>query len=182
VHISDAQRDVRTVFLGGFAGQLTSSAVWFLSAALAVWHSSTTAMAALVFGGMLIFPVTQLLLRLMGRPYGLPKGHPMNALAMQVAFIVPLSLPLIGAATLYRPNWFYPAFMVAVGVHYLPFIFLYGMWQFGILAASLIGAGVAIAMYLPSVFSLGGWFTALALFVFAFIGRSVALGEHHSAT
>ncbi len=179
MEISDAQRDVRTVFMGGFAGQLASSAVWFLSAALAVWRSSAAAMVALVFGGMLIFPLTQLLLRLMGRPNGLPKGHPMNALAMQVAFIVPFSLPLIGAATLYRPNWFYPAFMVVVGVHYMPFIFMYGIWQFGVLAATLIGAGVAIAMYLPSVFSLGGWFTALALFVFAFIGRSVALREHH---
>ena len=61
--ISDAQRDVRTVFLGVFAGELASSAVWFLSAALAVWRSPKTAMAALVFGGVFIFPLTQLLLR-----------------------------------------------------------------------------------------------------------------------
>ena len=182
MNISDAQRDVRTVFLGGFAGQLASSAVWFLSAALSVWHSSRTAMGALVLGGMLIYPLTQFFLRIMGRPLALPKGHPMNALAIQVAFMVPLSLPLIGAATIYRQNWFYPAFMVVVGAHYLPFIFLYGMWQFGILAASLIGAGIAIALYLPSVFSVGGWFTALALFVFAFVGRSVALGEQADHT
>jgi len=37
-----------------------------------------------------------------GRPASLPKGHPMNALAMQVAFAVPLSLPLIGSVTLNR--------------------------------------------------------------------------------
>jgi len=182
VNISDAQRDVRTVFLGGFAGQLVSSAVWSLSAALATWHSPRTAIEALVFGGMLIFPLTQLLLRLMGRPYGLPKGHPMNALGMQVAFIVPFSLPVIGAATLHNQNWFYAACMVVVGAHYMPFIFSYGMWQFGILAAALIGGGIAIGLYLPSVFSAGGWFTALALFVFAFVGRSVALGEHRAAT
>jgi len=130
---------------------------------------------------MFIFPLTQLLLRLLGRPASLPKGHPMNALGMQVAFLVPFSLPLIGAATLYRHNWFYPAFMLVVGMHYMPFIFLYGMWQFGILAASLIGASIAIAVYLPSVFSLGGWFTAIVLLVFAFVGRSVALREHRSA-
>jgi len=50
----------------------------------------------------------------------------MNALAMQVAFVLPLSLPLVFAATAYRQNWFYPAFMIALGSHYLPFIFLYG--------------------------------------------------------
>ncbi len=180
--ISDAQRDVRTVFLGGFAGQLVSSAVWLLSAALATWHSQRTAIEVLVFGGVFIFPLTLLLLRLMGRPSGLPKGHPMNALGMQVAFTVPFTLPVVGAATLHNQNWFYPACMVVVGAHYLPFIFQYGMWQFGILAAALIGGGVAIAMYLPSGFSLGGWFTALALFVFAFVGRSVAVREHRSAT
>ena len=177
MNIIDAQRDVRTTFLGGFAGQLVSSAIWFISAALATWHSQRSAIYALVFGGMLIFPATLLLMRIMGRPGGLPKAHPMNALGMQVAFIVPASLPVVGAATLFRHNWFYPACMVIVGAHYFPFIFMYGMWQFGILAASLLGAGVAIALYLPSTFILGGWFTAFALLVFAFVGRSVALRE-----
>ena len=80
----------------------------------------------------------------------------MNALAMQVAFVLPLSLPLVFAATAYRQNWFYPAFMIALGSHYLPFIFLYGMWQFGVLAALLIGSGLAIGMYLPSILQSGG--------------------------
>jgi hypothetical protein len=175
VNITDAQRDVRTVFLGGFAGQLVTGGVWFLSAATATWHSSGLAMWVLVVGGMFIFPLTQLFLRLTGRPASLPRGHPMNALAMQVAFVLPLNFPLIFAATAHRQAWFYPAFMVAVGAHYLPFMFLYGMWQFGVLAALLVASGVVIGLYLPSVFSLGGWSTALLLLVFAFIGRSVAV-------
>jgi hypothetical protein len=175
--ILDAQRDVRTVFLGGFAGQLVSSGVWFLSAA-AEWRSPRTAMAVLVLLGIFIFPMTQLLLRQMGRTASLPKGHPMNALAMQVAFVLPLSLPLVFAAAAYRQNWFYPAFMIALGAHYLPFMFLYGMWQFGVLAAFLIGAGLLIGLYLPSIFSLGGWLTALALLFFAFVGRRAALSEN----
>lgn len=182
MNIQDAQRDVRAVFLGGFAGQLVSGGVWLLSAAAATWYSPGTAIRILVFGGMLIFPLTQLLLRLMGRPASLPKGHPMNALAVQVAFAVPLSLPLIAATTLYRQNWFYSALMIAVGTHYLPFMFLYGMWQFGILAASMIVTGIVIAMYLPGVFSLGGWLTALMLLIFAFVGRSVALRENRAGT
>lgn len=180
--IRDAQRDVRSVFMGGFAGQLVSGAIWSLSAALASWYSRRAAIEALVFGGMFIFPLTQLLLRSMGRPAGLPKGHPMNALGMQVAFLVPLGLPLVGAATLFRQNWFYPACMLLVGAHYLPFIFMYGMWQFAVLAAALVGAGLTIALYLPSAsFSLGGWFTALALLLFAFVARSVALRDSDSS-
>jgi hypothetical protein len=172
--IADAQRDVRTFFLGGFAGQLVSGLVWFASAALATWASPRAAILMLVFGGMLIFPLTQLTLRLMGRPASLPKGHPMNALAIEIAFIVPLCLPLIGAAALHHLSWFYPAFMIVVGAHYLPFTFLYGMRQFLVLGALLIGAGVLLGLYLPSSFSLGAWIAAPLLLLFAFTGRSVA--------
>jgi hypothetical protein len=112
--VKDAQREIRSVYMGGFAGQLVSSVVWFLSAA---------------------------------------------------------------AATLYRFNWFYPAFMIDLGTHYLPFMFLYGMWQFGPLAAILIGSGLAIGLYKPQVFSLGGWLTVGVLLAFAFIGRMVAMRE-----
>ena len=174
MEIKQAQQDVRRVFLGGFVGQLVAGTVWLTSAATATWHSIGAAMAVLVLGGMFIFPLTQMVLRLMGRPASLPKGHPMNGLGMQVAFVLPLHLPLVYAATAYRQNWFYPALMIAVGAHYLPFIYMYGMWQFGVLAAVLVGAGVGIGMYVPSMFSLGGWVTAAALLVFAFVGRRAA--------
>jgi hypothetical protein len=42
------------------------------------------------------------------------------------------------------------AFMVVVGAHCLPFIHLYGMWQFGVLPGLLIGGGIVIGTYLPS--------------------------------
>ena len=82
---------------------------------------------------------------------------------------MPLSLPVIGAATLYNINWFYPAFMLILGVHYMPFIFLYGMWEFAVLSALLIGGGVAIGMIYPHVFITGGWFTAVVLLLFALL-------------
>jgi hypothetical protein len=177
MHIADAQKDVRSVFLGGFPGQLVSSIIWFASAAALTWYSFRSGVAILVFGGIFIFPLTQLLLRLMARPHSLPKGHPMNGLAMQIAFTVPLSIPLVLAGALYRHAWFYPAFMIVVGCHFLPFIFLYGMWQFGVLAVLLIGSGLLIGLFLPTALVLGGWLTAALLLVFAFVGRKVALSE-----
>ena len=172
--ITQAQRDVRTTFLGGFAGQLVSSAIWFLSSASYTWRSFKAGALVLVVGGFFIFPLTQLLLRLMGRPFALPKGHPMNGLGMQVAFTLPLTLPLVYTASLYRQSLFYPAFMIVLGAHYLPFIFMYGMKQFAVLAALLISFGVFIGLYLPKATTLGGWVTATALLVFAFIGRYTA--------
>ena len=173
--ISEAQRDVRTTFLGGFAGQLVSGGIWFASACFATWYTIKAGIVVLVVGGFFIFPLTLLLLRAMGQPAGLPKGHPMNGLGMQVAFTLPPNLLLVGAATMYHLNWFYPAVMIALGSHYFPFIFQYGMWEFGVLAGILIAAGYVIGTQVPTSFSLGGWVTAVTLLVFAFVLRGAAL-------
>lgn len=98
-------------------------------------------------------------------------------LGSQVAFTVPLNFLLVGAATLYRANWFFPAAMIVVGTHYLPFMTLYGMKMFGLLAGLLVLGGAGLALYGPAVFSLGGWLAAVALIVFAFLGRHLVLQE-----
>jgi hypothetical protein len=170
--VQDAQREVRTVFVGGFWGQLVSSAIWLLSAALAIFVTPRAAILALVLGGIFIFPITQLLLRLAGRPASLTSGNPLGNLAMQIAFTLPLSMLLLVPVTVFRLNWFYPALMVLVGAHYLPFTFLYGMRMFVPLCAILAGGGVAIALYFPGSFSAGGWIGGLTLFIFAWIGRA----------
>ena len=172
--IEEAQRDVRQQFAGGFYGQLVSGILWALSAAFATWGSRRSAIAALIIGGFFIFPLTVFGLRLSGRRGAVSPGNPMNQLAMQVAFVLPLCLPLVGAAALHRVNWFYPAFMIALGAHYLPFCFLYGMRMFGVLAALLVGAGLACGLYRAGDFSLGAWLTAGTLVAFAFVGGAVA--------
>jgi hypothetical protein len=167
MNIDAAQKDVQNIFVRGTVGQMVSGLIWLLSASLGDWTEESSAILVLIIGGMLIFPLTQLTLRLLGRPSSLKKGHPFNGLAMQIAFIVPLCLPLIGAASLYNINWFYPAFMLVLGVHYMPFIFLYGMWEFGLLATLLLGGSIVIGLYLPEYFTPGGWITALILLAFA---------------
>ncbi len=168
--IQDAQREIRTVFRGGFAGQMVSGLLWLASATLSSFVSPTYGMIALFLGGMFIFPLTQLTLRLMGGSPKLSPQNPLNQLAMQIAFTVPINFLLVGAATLAHRDWFYPAAMVAVGAHYLPFCFLYGMWLFGPLAGLMIGAGFLLAQYLPLGFSAGGWITGVLLILAAIAG------------
>jgi len=165
--IKSAQQDVQTTFMRGSVGQTVSGIIWLVSTALSIWMGERYGILALVFGGMFIFPLTQLTLRLLGRPRALPKGHPMNQLATQAAFVAPLLLPLVGAASLYHTNWFYPSFMIVIGVHYLPFISLYGMWEFSLLTITLLGGGVAIGLLFPDSFTMGGWFTGITLLLFA---------------
>lgn len=169
MEIHSAQQDMQFIFLRGSIGQAVSGIIWLASVVFATWVNERTGILVLIFAGTFIFPLTQLALRAMGRSAGLPKQHPMNQLAMQIAFIVPLSLPLIGAASLYNINWFYPAFMLVVGMHYMPFIFLYGMWEFAVLSAVLIFGSIGIAILLPHTFVVGGWFTGIVFLIFALL-------------
>jgi hypothetical protein len=180
--VQDAQREVRTVFVRGFWGQLVSSAIWLASAALGVWVSPRAAIITLVVGGFFIFPVTQLLLRLTGGRASLSSDNPLWNLGWQVAFTLPLSMLLLVPITNFRLNWFYAALMILLGAHYLPFVFMYGMRMFIALCAILVGSGVIIALHFAGSFSLGGWIAGLTLFIFACIGRAVVQSEARAKT
>jgi hypothetical protein len=175
--IQNAQREVRSVYVGGFWGQLVSSVIWLASAALGTWVTPKASILTVVIGGFFIFPLTQMMLRLSGRPARVSKGNSFHFLGMQIAFALPFSMLLLVPVGLYHLNWFFPALMILLGAHYLPFASLYGMRMFLFLAAILIAAGVVIAQYFSATFSLGAWVAGLALFVFAWIGRSIATGE-----
>lgn len=177
MNIQDAQRELRQAYMGGFVGQLVAAVIWALAAALGTWVSEGAGMAALFFVSMFLFPITQLIFRLMGRSTKLGPGNTLDQLAMQIAFTVPIGFILVGAATLHQQHWFFPAAMIIVGAHYLPFIFLYGMWQFGVLAGVLIFAGTGLGLYGPEVFSLGGWISVVVFAVFAFVALSVVRKE-----
>lgn len=177
MEVARAQKEVRTVYLGGCVGQLVSSALWGASALLATRFSLKTGGLFLVLGGFFIFPCIQLILRLMGRPASLRGENPLAGLAMQVAFTLPLTLPLVGAVALLKPAWFYPAFMIVLGAHYLPFVFLYGMPMFAVLCGLLVGGGVLLGLYAPGQPVLGAWMTAAVLLVFALLGRFLVARE-----
>jgi hypothetical protein len=177
MQIADAQREVRSVFLGGLVGQLVSAVLWAISAALATYVSPRAGIISLVLGGALIFPVTSLLLKITRGRGSLSKENPMGQLATQVAFTIPFNFPVVAAATLYKLNWFYPAMLVVVGTHYLPFAFLYGMRVFFVFGALMVAAGVMIGLYASGSFALGGWVGAAMLAAFEIIARALAKSE-----
>jgi hypothetical protein len=167
VDIAAAQQDVRAVYAGGSYGQLVSGLIWLVAAGTSVVVSHAAGIVVLLTFGAAILPLTMLLLKARGGPVALPKGHPMAPLAMQIAFTVPLGLLVAVAAAGYREEWFFPASMVIVGAHYLPFTFLYGTPLFAVLGGLLTLGGVALALWLPNTFSTGGWLTGGVLLIFA---------------
>jgi len=178
--IQDAQREVRSVYIGGFWGQLVSSVIWLVSAALGTWVSPKASILTIVIAGFFIFPLTQMLLRLSGGRASVSRPNQFHWLGMQVALVLPFSMLLLVPVGLFRLNWFSPALMILVGAHYLPFATLYGMRMFLFLAGILMTAGVVIALYFSGRFSLGAWIAGVALFVFAWIGRALANSEQQN--
>src|ERR1700687_5371839 len=175
--IQDAQREVRSVYIGGFWGQLVSSVIWLVSAALGTWVTPKASILTVLIGGFFIFPLTQMLLRLSGRRASVSRENSFHSLGMQVAFVLPFSMLLLVPVGLYNLNLFFPALMVLWGAHYFPFATLYGMRMFLFLGGILIAAGVLIAHYFAESVVRGAWSAALALVVFAWMGRSIATRE-----
>ena len=175
--IGEAQREMRIRFAGGFYGQLVSGALWLVSASLASLNTARAAITMLVVGGLFIFPITELLIRVFKGRSPLSTQNSLSRLGMQVAFVLPLSMPLLLPVSLYRLNWFYPAMMILLGAHYIPFVFLYGMRMFAVIAALIAGGGLVIAMYWSSSFSIGAWYTGVILVLFAVVGRTIIRRE-----
>jgi len=105
------------------------------------------------------------------------KENSFHWLGMQVAFVLPFSMLLLVPIGRYDLNLFFPALIILLGAHYLPFATSYGMRMFLFLAGILLAEGVLLAYYFSRTFSLGAWIAGLTLFVFAWIGRSIASGE-----
>jgi hypothetical protein len=125
-------------------------------------------------GGVFIFPLTEVLVRVSGERSVLSPTNSLRYLGMQAAWVLPFSMPLLLPVGLYRLNWFYPGLMILLGAHYLPFVTVYGMRMFAVLAAMLLLGGVVIALYWSTSFSGGACFTAATLLMFSGIGKAAA--------
>lgn len=171
MNITDAQREIRSRYVGGYYGQLVSGILWLMSAAVAERYGPRGAIGTVVVGGFFIFPITEGLVRISGNATEISSENLLRHLGMQVAFVLPLSMPLLLPVSLYNLGLFFPALMILLGAHYVPFVFLYGMKMFAVLAALLIGGGVFLALSGLGGFSCGAWYTGMMLLAFAFVGK-----------
>lgn len=157
---------MRAAYYGGCTGIFASSLVWFSAAVVSL--SSTTGRVIGVFfiGGMLIFPVSVLLAKVLGRSGKHSAGNPLAALAIETTFLLVLLLPVAFAVSLYRADWFFPAMLVIIGVRYLTFATLYGMKMYWALGGVLAACSLALlALHAP--FSAGAFAGAAIELAFA---------------
>lgn len=162
----DHHEEVRVAYLGGFAFFVYEGALWLAAALLGTFVSIGAAIVVLVVGGTFTAAGAHFIQRLMNRPRVGPE-NPLIALTVYAAFIIPLSYPVIAAATIANTNWFFPAFAVVVGAHYPPYAYVYRMRLYLILSGVLVAGGALIGwVFQDGPFSLAGYFAAAALLAF----------------
>lgn len=143
--IADAQREMRHAYLAGAPGMLVSGTVWFVAGCVCLLQTPQRAVWALFVGGMLIHPLSVVLLKLLGRPGGHTPGNPLGTLALATTFWMILSLPLAYAASLVRSEWFFPAMLLVIGGRYLTFSTIYGTRLYWVCGAVLAAAAWVLA-------------------------------------
>lgn len=142
----EAQADMRRAYFDGATGVVTSATAW-LAAAIAAWASTPQAsIVTLLIGGMLIFPVSVVLSKLVGRSGFHAKDNPLAPLAASGTVWMLLAIPIAYGAALYRIEWFFPAMLLTIGGRYLTFATLYGLRVYYVFGAVLALAGIALVM------------------------------------
>lgn len=147
MRIADAQRDMRQAYYGGATGLFTSGTVWLGAGLVAVLVSPRASVYTLFFGGMLIFPVSVVLDKLLGRS---GKHLPENALgtaAGEGTVIFILAIIIAVALSFYQIEWFYPAMLLLIGARYLTFQTFFGMRSYWFCGIVLIASGLALAAF-----------------------------------
>lgn len=148
--IEAAQKDMNSAYYYGVPGILVSGSVWLLASAVAFLHSANAGIATLVVAGTVIFPLSVLLCKAVGRSGKHAKGNPLAPLAIEGTVWMLFSIPIAIGAAFYRPEWFFPTMMFVIGGRYLTFNTLYGnrvFWFFGVV---LFAAGwLLLALQAP---------------------------------
>lgn len=158
-----AQSKVRYAYRSASIGQLYAGVVWLASAAAWSMFDSTAGILVLFIGGFFIYPVTSVASRLLGNPGVIRAENPLREAGVTIPIVGALGLPVAGAAALYDVDWFYPAVMVIMGAHYLPFSHLYGMRIFLPLGTAMWLVGVVIGLWAPHLSAVGAWLTGTGL-------------------
>ena len=167
--LSEAQAEFRSTYRGGSVGLAVAGLVWSAATITTLAVGINWGIVVMVGVGFFIYPLTLLVLKMFGGHTPISTNNPLRGLSVEAPFVGPMMLPLVAAAALYRVDWFYPAMMLAIGAHYLPFSSLYGMKMFRLLGAIMSTGGVSVALWAPGLSTAAAGATAAMMFVFAFV-------------
>lgn len=143
MRIDEAQADLRRAYLDAGPGTIISGLVWAVAAWVQVRGGVGPGFVALFFGGMLIFPLSLAVNRVLFRRPAQSPENPFGRLVLEstiamIAAFLPAWLFLDHAPALVMP-----LAALAVGAHYFAFKTAYGLTIFWALGALLMAMSVA---------------------------------------
>lgn len=147
-----AQSELRQSYLHGGPGTVVSGIIWLIAGIIVGRFDVSVGFTALFFGGMLIFPITTLIVRVLLRRAAPVKENPGGTTVVETIF--PMIGGLFGAWLLipHRPDFVFPVAAIAVGSHYFGFRTAYGDSIFWILGSAMCVTGfAAIFTGMPTV-------------------------------
>jgi hypothetical protein len=167
--MADHTTEMRLTYLAAVPHTLFTAIVWLCAGVLGDYVSPSSAIVFFIFGGTFIFAGGEFIRKLMKAPNLLSKENRLPQFFTLLAFTVPLSYPLIYLITKNNATHFFPAFMVLIGAHYLPFVYGYGLKTFGVLSVLLVALGTYFSIFSATAFSTPAYITAGLLVVLASI-------------
>jgi hypothetical protein len=163
-------KEFRQTYLGAAPHTITVGSLWIVSGIVSNYTSTITAILFFFFATAINFPIGELFRKLLKYPNIMSKENNLDKLFPLLSFTIPLSIPIVYMACQHNINWFFPAFAVLIGAHYLPFSWAYQMPTFIILGITIIVAGCISAYFYSDVFDLAAYLTG---------GLIVAFGIFH---
>ena len=165
----DQHTEYRNCFRGGSAYLTVEAILWLIAATVGAIDQKPAAMGIILFGGMLIHPMTLVMSRILKLPK-LPEDNPLPTLNTLCALTIPLGLPLIFLVIQnHNHNLFFPAFAILIGAHWLPFIYIYRMKSFAVMAGLFIAVGIVFGFIYTESFSAAGFLSGGILLLFAIL-------------
>ena len=158
------QQEMCHAHYDGAPGILVSGLVWMTAALVCYQLSIDKGVWTLLIGGALIYPLSALLTKFLGRPASTSKTNALNPLAMASTFWLIACCAMAYGLFLLRPYLFFPAMMLSIGCRYFIFASVYGKAVYWVLGAILVGAGLA------------SFFTMLTPMMAAAIGGLIEIG------
>ena len=161
--------ELRRTYVGAAPHTLIIGLIWVISGFIVNLTSKEFSIIFFFLASGVNFPLGELVRKLMGVNNLLSQENNLPKLFTYLSFTIPLSLPVVYMACKSNINWFFPAFAVIVGAHYLPFIWAYKMPTFGILGALILFIGVICALLFSEYFSIAAYLTGSTMIIFAIV-------------
>lgn len=137
---------MRLAYHSGSTGAISSATAWLFAALVATFADERAGIITLCFAGMLIFPASLLLSKLLGRTGKHKKENPLAPLAIYGTVWMILCILIALVLSSFRPDLFFPAMLLVIGGRYLTFETLYGMKVYIAFGATLAVAGFLLAI------------------------------------